>query len=378
MEPAAKKARASSPTSSNGLTKRKVPDEERVHWRGYKLRGGCVPWRFAPGPYNIGSGEPQGIEVMLIEGLNSPGQWSFPGGSLDPGEEVSRCAGRETAEESGVLGVLGCFLGMFAAESKKKKGGSWSYIWTLKVTTVLNEGSLRWKDPDSTWESDGWRNRGWFSPAAARPLLKEAQKEILEAALKVPLERWTDVTWRTDPEAGSARPPAGGPTLSVLLLGKGVDESGIFDRESHALAGWTDEDEPRGLQVDVLKAGAGGDLPRGSAAQEFALAAAALWQADAVIAAGVDGQYMAGLAAAAGKPVLVLVPSAGKSVLVGAGAEEDVSPSALPLLVRHKMTKTFIESFACGCRRTGQPSGEVTRGQESARARSRAVRCGAS
>lgn len=301
MEPAAKKAKvptSPTPTPNKGLTKRKVPDKERVHWRGYKLRGGCVPWRFAPaasagttGGGGSGNAEPPAIEVMLIEGLNSPGQWSFPGGSLDPGEEVSRCAGRETAEESGVLGVLGCFVGMFAAESKKKKkkGGSCSYVWTLKVTTVLNEGSERWKDPDSTWESDGWRNRGWFSPADAGPLLKSGQKGILEAALKVPLERWPDVNWRAQPElamgaAGGAR------VLSVLLLGKEVSASGVIDRQNCALVGRADAGEPLAFQVEVLKAGAAADQPRGTAAQEFALAAAQLWQADAVIAAGTDGR----------------------------------------------------------------------------------------
>jgi ADP-ribose pyrophosphatase YjhB (NUDIX family) len=50
--------------------------------------------------------------VLLIESLNVPGVWNFPGGSLDPGEDVAICAERETAEESGAHGVLGCFLGV--------------------------------------------------------------------------------------------------------------------------------------------------------------------------------------------------------------------------------------------------------------------------
>jgi len=127
MEPAAKKAKASTETVKLGLTKRKVADELRVHCGGYKLRGGCVPWRFAVdapvAAADAGPAAVPAIELMLIEGINSRGQWSFPGGSLDTGEEVSICARRETEEESGVQGVLGCFLGKFAIDSKKKSDG---------------------------------------------------------------------------------------------------------------------------------------------------------------------------------------------------------------------------------------------------------------
>ena len=138
-----------------------------------------MPWRFVAGSTT------REIEVMLIEGINSPGTWSFPAGSLDPGEDVSACAARETEEESGVRGVLGCFLGMFQSESKKaKKGGSRSYFFALQVHTVNNEGSDRWRDPDSTWESDGWRNRGWFVPSEARPKLKKGQEAVLDALLR--------------------------------------------------------------------------------------------------------------------------------------------------------------------------------------------------
>ena len=95
--------------ATNGLKKRKVPDSDLVRSTdGFKLRGMCVPWRPAAGQTSTGQ-----MEVLLIEGLNSPGLWSFPGGSLDPGEDVATCAQRETQEESGANGTLGCFLGLF-------------------------------------------------------------------------------------------------------------------------------------------------------------------------------------------------------------------------------------------------------------------------
>ena len=89
--------------ATRGLKKKAVPADKRVHAGGKKVRGGCVPWRFAP---NISAasdsdGGAGSVELMLIEGINSPGQWSFPAGSLDPGEEVSVCALRETEEECG-------------------------------------------------------------------------------------------------------------------------------------------------------------------------------------------------------------------------------------------------------------------------------------
>ena len=274
---------------SLGLTKRKVPAEQRVHCAGCKLRGGCVPWRIAAG----GGGA---IEVLLIEGINSPGKWSFPAGSLDPGEEVSVCAARETEEESGVLGVLGCFLGMFQSEVKAKSG-SRSYFFALHVHTVINEGSDRWKDPDSAWESDGWRNRGWFTPADARSKLKKGQEAVLDTMLRcnmtpaagvaiachsclgvpiplrqqraqtrarahttytraayimgltdwmdgwmdgwvcvdcsVPLERRADVRWRpaTLAAIGQGSPPHSLSALHVLLIGKPSHDAGVYSAE---------------------------------------------------------------------------------------------------------------------------------------------------
>ena len=115
----------------------------------YKLRGVCVPWRPAPSPTaaaaagivneicamagtasapeilqshphiltfradSESAGAP--IQVLLTECMGRPGAdvWTFPGGSLDPGEDVAICARRETQEESGAVGALGCYLGLF-------------------------------------------------------------------------------------------------------------------------------------------------------------------------------------------------------------------------------------------------------------------------
>jgi hypothetical protein len=169
----------------------------------------------------------------------------------------------------------------------------------LKVHTVINEGSDQWQDPASTWETDGWRNRGWFSPADARPLLKKGQSDILDAAMGVPLDRWPDVRWQV---GRTSEGEAGSKPLAVLLVGADIESSGLFSTRlsPRALLGG------EAFNLEYLQAGAAADEPRGTAGQEIALTAAALWEADAVVAAGDDAQYTAGLAAAAGKPVLVL------------------------------------------------------------------------
>ena len=116
MEAAAEPEERGAKKAKLGLRKKAVAPEKRVTLGGYKLRGGTVPWRYArqaAGGAGAAAGGPRPIELMLIEGINTPGQWSFPGGSLDPGEEVSLCAARETEEESGSVGVVGCFLGLF-------------------------------------------------------------------------------------------------------------------------------------------------------------------------------------------------------------------------------------------------------------------------
>lgn len=89
--------------ASLGLEKKEIAAERRVHVEGKKVRGGCVPWRYAQTPAGAvaGGGCGRPVELLLIEGINSPGRWSFPAGSLDPCEEVSVCAVRETEEECG-------------------------------------------------------------------------------------------------------------------------------------------------------------------------------------------------------------------------------------------------------------------------------------
>lgn len=64
------------------------------------LAAGTVLWRPGPG----------GPEVALVHRPKYD-DWSLPKGKVDPGEHLAQTAVRETAEETGFLGVLGRFLG---------------------------------------------------------------------------------------------------------------------------------------------------------------------------------------------------------------------------------------------------------------------------
>ena len=231
-----------------GLQKKAKVSEEIVKLAGKKLRAGTVPWRL----------KDEQIEVFLIEGINTPGQWSFPAGSLDPGEELECCASRETYEECGARGRLGCFLGTF--EEKHR-----SYFFALQVTQVDDEGNETWHDPASAYEGSNLRRRRWFNAQEAHGMLKKDGPKILEAFLGLP------ITSRL--ERRIPRP------FQLLLVGGD-------DHLAQRLA-------------PVLR------VPcEGSEAQRFAVLSALLWEATAAVL--LREPYAAALAAAHGCPALLL------------------------------------------------------------------------
>lgn len=233
----------------NGLQKKPKLEEDVVKLAGKKLRAGTVPWRLVD----------EQLEVFLIEGINTPGQWSFPAGSLDPGEELACCASRETYEECGAKGRLGCFLGTF--EEKHR-----SYLFALQVTHVEDEGNETWHDPASAYEGSNLRRRRWFKAHEAQRVLKKDGPKMLEAFLAL--------SKASRLERRIARP------FQLLLVGG-------------------DDLLAKRLAVPLLR------VPcEGSAAQRFAALTALLWEASAAVL--LREPYAAAVAAAQGCPALLL------------------------------------------------------------------------
>eukprot|EP00930_Biecheleria_cincta_P083936 TRINITY_DN7343_c0_g1_i1.p1 TRINITY_DN7343_c0_g1~~TRINITY_DN7343_c0_g1_i1.p1 ORF type:complete len:347 (+),score=45.17 TRINITY_DN7343_c0_g1_i1:164-1204(+) len=264
---------------TTGLEKKVKAETAIVKVDGKKLRAGTIPWRYA----SVDSVVPLAdmpLQVLLIEGINSPGSWSFPAGSLDPGEDIMTCAVRETEEESGSLGSLGCFLGTFESEKSR------SYFFLMNVHTVLNEGCEFWNDPDSTYMGDGKRRRKWFSPDQARSFLKKGGPCILDAFLGVPYRHRADLRWRP----GSSQLLVAKPRL--LLLGG-------------APAIW----EHCCCTCQVLAASSSfQEATSRTDAQHFAMTAAAVWEADVVICAGgIELAFVVALASSIGRPTLLLL-----------------------------------------------------------------------
>lgn len=240
-------ATVASPPDAGRVKKPKL-EETLVKLEGKKLRAGTVPWRY------VGQSE---IEVFLIEGLNTPGFWTFPAGSLDPGEEVSRCASRETFEECGARGNLGCFLGVFEEKNR-------TYLFAMEVTSVDDAGNDIWHDPHSSYEGSGDRRRGWFSPESAWSRLKKDGPAMLETFLAVPVHQRRNLR----------RPREIRSKVQLCILGVGESVNLVRKHCSQK------------MDVEILPASVALTASSCSEAQKFAIVAATLWEAHAVVCVG--------------------------------------------------------------------------------------------
>lgn len=243
-------------------------EESLVRLNGKKLRAGTIPWRF------VSDTE---IEIFLIEGLNTPGFWSFPAGSLDPGEEVSCCASRETYEECGAIGSLGCFLGVFLEEKNR------TYLFSMQVHRVENEGADIWNDLHSSCEGSGERRRKWFTPANARSVLKKIGPAMLDTFLTVPAHQ---LVQRMPKRLRRSQLPIFIVGATDALLQHCMQQGEILDGTV-------------ALQSSDY-----------TERQKFAIIAATLWEADAAICiGGPEISYVAALACTSGCPTLLLETS---------------------------------------------------------------------
>ncbi|XP_054153256.1 diphosphoinositol polyphosphate phosphohydrolase 1-like [Oppia nitens] len=108
-------------------------------------------------------------EILLVTSSRAPDRWIVPGGGLEPDEDPSTAAIRETIEEAGVKGILRRCLGTFDNPERKHR----TSVFIMQVTEELEE----WEDSES-------RKREWFTVEEALRLL-ESHKPIQTTYVKL-------------------------------------------------------------------------------------------------------------------------------------------------------------------------------------------------
>lgn len=114
-----------------------------------------------------------GRELLLIKRKNAPfqGMWAFPGGFVDPGEDLVSAAARELKEETGIQHVTLMQVGAFGKPGRDPRG---------PTVTIAYTGFLR-TDQKAEGSDDAAR-AAWF-PLTELPELAFDHHEILIAAM---------------------------------------------------------------------------------------------------------------------------------------------------------------------------------------------------
>ena len=159
--------------------KMRAPDEIRVlDADGFKRRAACLCLRDAPRKNGVAPGVTSPKEILLISSAKKADKWMVPGGGVDPGEDLSTAAARETFEEAGVRGRLDGLVGVFETTSGTRTR---THVFKLVVEEVAD-----------TW-AESARKRRWFSLEEAKKVLescKPAQKEYLDKYSSLVKSQW--------------------------------------------------------------------------------------------------------------------------------------------------------------------------------------------
>ncbi len=115
-----------------------------------------------------------GLQVLLIQRKNEPfqGMWALPGGFLDMGETLEKCAERELEEETGLSGIKLKQLHAFSTIDRDPRGrtiGVAFWGFTTKENSLVKGG-------------DDASEAKWF-PIKKLPALAFDHTEILEMAI---------------------------------------------------------------------------------------------------------------------------------------------------------------------------------------------------
>ena len=111
----------------------------------------------------------QADELLLVRRGREPavGEWSVPGGRVEPGEMLVEAVSRELLEETGLRGVCGPFVGWV-----ERIGGDRHFVILDFEATVTG-------DPTPTAGSDASEARWWPVSEVARLQLVDGLAEFL-------------------------------------------------------------------------------------------------------------------------------------------------------------------------------------------------------
>ena len=113
-------------------------------------------------------------EVMLCASKSNPDRWSLPGGGIEPGEDASESAIRESLEEMGYLGGDPHYIGEYTHISK-----SGISVLTKVYSLVMLELHDDWQDKHYKCQ------RHWFPLSEiASKIPKLPQKMFVEDFVK--------------------------------------------------------------------------------------------------------------------------------------------------------------------------------------------------
>lgn len=169
---------------------------------GFRRRADCFCFR-----------DKSRTEVLLVSSRNHAGEWTVPGGGLEPRESGAMTAEREALEEAGVKGEIDCRVGVYEILERKTR----SEVYTMTVREEME----CWRDNQ---EPEFRRQRKWFTVEDAIATLerrKPLNSKFLRAAVCLSHERTPDPPCSQHQHGGPCSSGIGSQTNDLLMTANG-------------------------------------------------------------------------------------------------------------------------------------------------------------
>ncbi|KAL6319497.1 hypothetical protein AAG906_014172 [Vitis piasezkii] len=132
----------------------------------------CIPYRYKTDKETDGAPIEE-LEVLVVSSQKGKGML-FPKGGWEIDESIEEAATRETLEEAGVLGNVGCKLGKWSFKSKSRGTFDEGYMFPLLVKEQLD-----------FWPEKNVRQRRWMAASEAREVCQHWwMKEALDILIQ--------------------------------------------------------------------------------------------------------------------------------------------------------------------------------------------------